>query len=266
MAACLVALTVLSSPAMAQQPLVEVRLEGVGSVLVQGQLTSQGLLEVPIAPLEELTGERLGDSDYLTLGLLSRALGPQVDVDYRPRLALLVLRDPLRTLAATRSRLQRQQAEARGRPSGLLAPGWYGALTADERGERLVQGGWTGGRFAVQAIHSTLSGARWSLSARPFSRLWLTYEDGERGRASYGLRWAAGRTFVRASYVPGSDDLRGQAGASLGPWTAFVQEDGSAALTWTGPFNVTLARTPDGVATRLVIGRRSPPFILPRVR
>lgn len=253
---------------LAQQPILEVRLAGVGQILVQGRLTSDGTLELPVAPIEELTGEDLGEMPFLSIETLSEALGPQVEVDYDPRRALLLLRDPLGSLAATQELRDIRQAEARGTPANVFSGGPYGALTADIDGDRLLEGGWSFGWLALSAAHSTLSGGRWGLSVRPLPRTWLTYGDSEEGNARFGLRWAGGRTFVRTSYVPATEKFRGQAATSFGRWTAFLQEDGSAALTFRTPRSgqITVARTPDQYSTRLSFGRNPSPFNLPVVR
>lgn len=258
-----------TTPALAQRPVIEVRLEGVGDVLVEGRLTPGGVLEVPAAPIETLTGARIEEDDFLSLDALSRALGPQVVVEYDPRLALLRLRDPSRSLPATRTRYEELTAEARATPSNIYGRGPFSAVTADSRGESLVEAGWNFGRLAINASHSTLSGNRWGVAVQPLSRTWLSYEASD-GRGSFvAVRWAGGRTFARASYSTALEAARGQLGASAGPWTVFLQReprDWSAALTFRGPMDITAAHTNDQFTTRIAFGRTASPFMLPRVR
>lgn len=266
---CALALFVWATPAVAQRPVLEVRLDGVGNVLVEGRLTPGGVLELPAAPIEALTGARLGEGDFLSLDALSRTLGPQVVVEYDPRLALLRLRDPSRSLPATRARYQELAAEARGSPNNFYGRGPFSAVTADSDGEGLVEAGWNFGRFAVNATHSTLSGDRWGVAVQPLARTWLSYEESE-GRGRFmAVRWAGGRTFARASYATAVEAVRGQIGASAGPWTVFLQReprDLSAALTFRGPMDITVAHSNDQFTTHVAIGRSSSPFMLPRVR
>lgn len=253
-------------PCPAQEPILEVRLENVGQTLVRARLTPNGMIELPAAPLEELTGEDLGDAEYLSLPSLSELLGPQVEVEYDPRRALLLIRDLLGGLAATRALHARRQAVAQTRPRNFSGAGPFGSLTAELDGGRLIEGGWSFGRVAAAAGHSTESGARWGVSGRFLSQTYVTYDDGERRDPRLGLRWAGGRTFVNGSYVPAEGDLHLQAATSLGPWTAVFQEDGSAALSYRAGVQITLARTPDQYVTRISFGRNPSPFSFPRVR
>lgn len=266
---CALTLVLWTTPALAQRPVLEVRLDGVGDVLVEGRLTPGGILELPAAPIEALTGARLGEADFLSLEALSRALGPQVAVEYDPRLALLRLRDPSRSLPATRARYQELAAEARASPSNIYGRGPFSTVTADSDGEGLVEAGWNFGRLAINATHSTLSGNRWGVAVQPLARTWLSYEESE-GRGRFvAVRWAGGRTFARASYSTAPEAVRGQVGASAGPWTVFLQReprDWSAALTFRGPMDITVAHTNDQFTTRIAFGRTSSPFMLPRVR
>lgn len=245
------------------------RLDGLESVLVQGRLTPGGTLEVPIPPLEELTGEELSDEPFLSLAALSYALGPQVEVEYDPRRALLAIRDPFRSLSAMKALVDRRHAEARGLPPEVFAGGFYGSITADSDEDRLVEGGWSFGWVAVSAAHSTITGGAWGLSVQPISGTWLSYGDSEKGSASFSLRWFGGRTFARAAYAVDTEDLGAQAGISLGSWTGYVQreqQDWSGAVTLRGPVNFTVARMPDRLTTRVSFGRHPSPFSLPRVR
>lgn len=266
---CALALILWTTPALAQRPVLEVRLDGVGDVLVEGRLTPGGVLELPAAPIEALTGARLGEGDFLSLDALSRTLGPQVVVEYDPRLALLRLRDPSRSLPATRARYQELAAAARSSPNNTYGRGPFSAVTADSDGEGLVEVGWNFGRFAINATRSTLGGDRWGIAVQPLSRTWIAYQEIEGRDRSVAVRWAGGRTFARASYATALEALRGQAGVSAGPWTVFLQRepsDWSAALSFRGPMDITLARSNDKFTTRVSIGRTSSPFMLPRVR
>lgn len=240
-----------------------------GDVLVEGRLTSDGVLEVPVAPIETLTGARLGEGDFLSLDALSRTLGPQVVVEYDPRLALLRLRDPSQSLPATRARYQELAAEARASPSNIYGRGPFSAVTADSHGESRVEAGWNFGRLAINASHSSLSGNRLGVAVQPLARTWLSYEESD-GRGRFvAVRWAGGHTFARASYSTSLEAVRAQVGASAGPWTVFLQReprDWSAALTFRGPMDITAAHTNDQFTTRIAFGRTASPFMLPRVR
>lgn len=255
----------LAGSAGAQQPVLEVELSGLGTIIVEGRLTADGTLELPVLPLERLTGEGLGARDYVSLAELRQALGPRAQVMYDPRRARLVIDDPHVSLAATRALFERRRAAARARPGAYEERGPYAMITADEDGGRLFEGGWSFGRFALHAARSSDAGAWWGVSVRPFARTYLSYSDGDQRGERFGVRWAAGRTFLVASYRPASDDFRGHVATSVGPFAAFLEDDGTAAITFLGPVDVTVARTPDRYAMRLSYGRQHSPFAVPRV-
>lgn len=260
-------MVIVAAPAgYAQQPILEVRLTGVGQTLVQARLSEDGVLELPADALEELTGEDLGKVRYVSIPALTRLLGPGVLLDYDANRALLLIRDSLGRLPATRAAFKSREARSRAQPTGFLVDGPYGSLTTESAGGRLIEGGWSFDRFAVGGAHSTESGFRWNASARLFERAYLTYDDGDGPRESrFGLRWAAGRTLLQGSYTPESGDLRAQAATSLGPWTLFLRQDGTAALSHRSVVQVTVGRTPDGVVTRVSFGRYHSPLAVPRI-
>lgn len=272
LAVCLATAAVVlaaAAPCVAQRPILEVRLSGVGTVLVEGRLTAAGTLELPVAPIEELIGKSLGALPFLPLSALQGALGEQVRMEYDPRRALIVIDDPLRLLPAVRARDERSEAGARATPAIVYGRGPFSSITADEDGERLLEAGWNFGRLAVNVARSTVSGDQWGVAVQPVAGTWLTYQDGGRGRPTYAIRWARGRTFVHTSYASADESLRAQLGTSVGPLTMFVQReprDWNAAVTLRGPMQVTIARVRERLAARISIGRNLSPFSLPRVR
>lgn len=253
------------SPSIAQQPILEVSLPGVGQTLVQARLTEEGVLELPVEPLRELTGEALEGSEYLSIPSLQDLLGPGVAVEYDSRRAVVRIRDTMGRLAATRGLFDRRRAEQRARPEGFVLGGPYGSFTTEFGGGSRVEGGWNFGRLVLGGAHSTETGSRWNASVEPFRRTYLTYTDGDRYGPRFGLRWAGGPTFLEAAYSPEDGDWEARAATSVGPWTFYVQEDGSAAVSHTSVVQVTLGRTPDGFVTRLSYGRLPSPLSLPRV-
>jgi len=255
-----------ASEGLAQQPILEIRLPGVGQRLVQARLTADGILKLPTEPLRELTGEDLGDATYLSLASLRSRLGPGVDIEYDTRRALVRIHDPLGRLAAKRAQFDRRRAEDLSRPREFSLGGPYGSLTTDIGGGSIVQGGWNFGRLALGGAYSTESGHRWDASVRPFDRIYVTYQDGERFASRLGVRWAGGPTFIETSYAPGTGDLRARAATSLGPWTFYAQDDGAAAISYTSDVQLTLGRTPEGFVTRVSYGRYPSALSVPRVR
>lgn len=258
----------MASPALAQRPVLEVRLDGVGHVLVEGRLTAGGLLELPSTPIQELTGANLGGAEFMSIDDLSRALGAQVGVEYVPRLALLVIRDPGRTLPASRARFESLTAASRATPTEVFGRGPFGSIAADSDGDRLVEAGWNLGRVAVNGSHSTLSGSRWGAAVRPLPRMWLSYQRSELSGSSLNALWAGGRTFARAAYSSDVGKVRGQVGTTVGPVTLYLQrdrDDWSTAVTWRGPVAMTVAHSDERLSTRISFGRTMSPFTLPRI-
>jgi hypothetical protein len=265
---CAALLLVVASPALAQRPVLEVRLEGVGHVLVEGRLSSGGLLELPTAPIHELTGASLGGLEFMSLDELARTLGAHISVEYVPRLALLVIRDPARSLPASRARFESLTAASRATPAEVFGRGPFGSLTADSDGERFAEGGWNLGRVAVNGSHSTLSGSRWGAAVRPLGRMWISYQASDRRGSSVNALWAGGRTFARAAYNSDVGRLQGQIGTNIGRLTVFLQRepsDWSTAVTVRGPLAVTIAHTDDRFSSRVSFGRIMSPFTLPRI-
>jgi hypothetical protein len=258
-------LTASASAGRAQQPILEVSLPGVGQTLVQGQLTEDGVLELPTAPLEELTGEELGDVAYVSLPALRSALGAGVEIEYDSRRALIRISDPMGRLAATRRLYDQRLASGQGRPTSFLLGGPYAVLTAESGGRSLFEGGWNFGRVSVGVAQSTETGPRWNASVRVLQRAYLSYQDAEGRGPAFGLRWAGGRTFVETVYAPETEDFRARAATSLGPWTFYAQEDGTAAISHRSVVQVTVGHTPEGFATRLSYGRHPSPLSVPRV-
>lgn len=265
---CAVVLLAAASPALAQRPVLEIRLDGVGHVLVEGRLSSEGLLELPTAPIHELIGANLGGAEFMSLDELSQTLGAQVSVEYIPRLALLVIRDPGRSLPASRARFESLTASSRATPAEVFGRGPFGSIVADSDGDRLVEGGWNLGRVAVNGSHSTVSGNRWGAAVRPFGRMWLSYQNSERSGSSVNALWAGGRTFARAAYSSHIGKVRGQVGTTVGRLTLFLQgepDDWSTAVTVRGPVVVTIAHSDDRLSSRISFGRTMSPFTLPRI-
>jgi hypothetical protein len=263
------ALLLVVAPVTAQRPILEVQLDGVGAVLVEGRLTPAGQLELPVAPIEELTGATIGEAEFLSIDALSRALGTPVTVDYDPRRALLALRDPARILPATQARFARIIASSRVTPGIISGRGPFSAITASSGGDRSVEAGWNFGRLALNVVHSTLSGSRWGVAVQPIPQAWLSYEDAVDRGGSVALRWASGRTFSRVAYSADDQDVRAQLGASAGPWIVYLQRDPgewSGAVTLRAPVDITIGYAMDEFATRISYGRASSPFMLPRVR
>ena len=95
-----------AATAPAETLLVEVRLEGIGSVLVLAESRDEGkVLVLPAAPIFKLVGLREPPIAYMTLEQLRERLG--VEVVWQPRQLTLIVFDPNQILPASRARLDR---------------------------------------------------------------------------------------------------------------------------------------------------------------
>jgi len=263
----LVAPLVSAPKACAQQPILELRVDGIGRTIVQGRLSSDGVLEIPTEPIQELTGEDLAGVPFISIDDLRGVFGPQVDVHYDPRRAMLTIRDPFGVLVASRELRESLRARAAVEPSAAWSQGPYAALTTDWN-DQVYEAGWSFGRLSVGGAHSSFSGTQWGASLRAHRQLWLTYVRHRMGGSDVGVRWAGSGTFVRASYDTTRRDVAFQAAATLESFTAYVRDDGGTALSYRIPHSgmVTVARTTDGFTTRVSIGRPQSPFSIPMVR
>lgn len=244
--------------------LVEVRLAGVGSVLVIGQQRN-GTLFLPAGPVYTLAGLDEPPPGLVSLADLGGLL--QADVRWLPRQLLVDLRDPFQALPATRARVDRLRAEAVSR--GALAlearrTGPFGSVTVDDRRETLLDLGyslgWAYGRFA----HSSVSGMSWSLAANPRSALWLTYSQREAVDARIGARVALRRTWISAEYQGGDVEVSGA--SALGPVVVFASSRDRFALTWRGDVDVQVGHAQERSSLRLSFGPIDPsPLAIPAV-
>ncbi len=234
---------------------VQVELQGGGRALSLAVLTEDGIsVRIEVPAVQQVTGARVELTGLASLTELEEQLG--TGLHWYPERLAVVIRDPRHVLPVSRERLDRLRAEARARgpESGWLASGPRFTLTVDDRGESLTEAGYGWKRVRAQAAYSSASGARWSASANPLARLWLTYADSDRSDPRLSLRTSFGRTWVSASH----DGRRSQATAAgaLGPLLFFGASDGRGAITWRGPTTVQLGIANERVALRIAFGKQ----------
>lgn len=251
----------------AQRPLIDVRLPGVGSELVEGRLTAGGVLALPVEPLEQLTGETLGPDDWITVETLRDELGPSVSVVYHPNRAALTIRDPHRVLPASKRRedVRRQRVQATPVEARDRGP-WASLVTDGEDGA--VQVGTKLWRFSTRATVSSRSGWRGGLSLRAFDNSWISVRGGRELPTRVAARAAVGPLQGRMTYLAERDRLRGRGSLLLGPWALTGTSDGEAVVGYRGDgFSVVGALTDDrSLLTRLSIGRSFSTLTTPTLR
>lgn len=256
----------------AQQPdsasidslLVEVRLTGVGSVVVLARM-QDGTLYLPAGPIHELAGLEEPPLGLLSLDELGRLL--QVGARWLPRQLVVELRDQFQRLPATRARMDQLRAEAASRSALALETrrrGLFGGVTVDDRRETLLDLGYSLGWAFGRLGHSSLSGTAWSLGANPVSPLWLAYAHRERGGGRLSARLALQRTWLSAEYQGGDIEVSGA--SALGPIVVFASSRDRFAITWRGDVDVQVGHARDRSAVRVSFGPIDPsPLSIPSV-
>lgn len=244
--------------------LVEVRLAGVGAVLVIGQ-QRDGTLFLPAGPVYALAGLDEPPPGVLSITDLGGLL--QVDVRWLPRQLVVELRDPFQELPATRARVDHLRAEAVSR--GALAlearrTGPFGGVTVDDRRETMLDLGYSLGWAYGRIAHSSVSRTSWSVAANPLAPLWLTYSQREAAGARVGARVALRRTWISADYYGGDFEIAGA--SAVGPVVVFASSRDRFALTWRGDVDVQLGHAQERSSVRLSFGPIDPsPLSIPAV-
>lgn len=270
----LVGTVALTSVLHGQEPtLVEIELVGVGAVIVEAR-TGTPAPQLPAAEVYAFLGLGTPPTQWVELGALRDAVGPAVLVRWEPERQRILVDDPYATLRPTRAKRDRQrnQAVARG-PTFTPAVGPFGSITADERGERMVEAGWSFGRVTVRGATSTVSGEAWSASVSPLRGWWLTYADSDQRGPVATARVALGPVYGSVDWRErAAEPLTFSAAATWGSVAAFVAPGRDEyVLTLRGApllgLDFQVARSGDVWSTRIGFGPFGPsPLSAPHVR
>ncbi len=255
--------------AAAETLLVEVRLEGIGSVLVLAESRDEGtVLVLPAAPIFKLVGLREPPIAYMTLEQLRERLG--VEVVWQPRQLALIVFDPNQILPASRARLDRLRAAALVQ-SGLLFPqglsGPLFGLTRDDRGATFLDLGYSLGWATLRASRSSLSGRAWQAYVTPLDHVQISYSEAEHRPRYADVRVALGHTWAAMIYQQPNVQLSGA--TVLGPLVVFASTENRYVFTWRGPqtLNVQLGHAGERSALGVYFGPLAPsPLMIPGVR
>ncbi len=246
--------------------IVDVQLVGVGSTTVEAILTADSVLLLPAADVHQLLGLPMATVPWLTVAQLQQQF-PPIDVRWIPRALLVVIRDELLALPASRATRDALVRRATGAsPFAQIASGPFAAITADALGRTLLDGGYNWrGRVSVTAQRSSTRGTAWSVNLAPVSALNLGFSQQGATSAASG-RLAVGPAWLQASW------LRGQALMvdgllKLGVVSVFGSPQRDAyAITIRGPVTVQWGRTGSTSAARVSVGPIPPsPFVVPAV-
>jgi len=258
-----------SATAPTETLLVEVRLEGIGAVLVLAESRDDSeVLVLPAAPIFKLVGLREPPVAYMTLEQLRGRLG--VAVVWQPRQLALTLLDPNQILPASRARLDRPRATAEGQ-SGLLFPqglrGPLFGLTRDDRGATFLDLGYSVGWATLRASRSSVSGRAWQVYVTPLDRVQLSYSEAEHRQRYADVRLALGHTWAAIVYQQPNVEVSGA--TVMGPLVVFGSTENRYVFTWRGPntLNVQLGHSGDRSAVSVSFGPLAPsPLMIPGVR
>lgn len=246
---------------------VEVRLAGIGAVVVVAEQSREtGELMLPAAPVYRLGAvAEPPPIPYMTVGELMDAL--RVDIVWLPRDLQLVIRDRWHQLPASRARLDALRAEAELRstqPLGAYQSGFFGSVTVDERQEALGDIGYTAGRVYGRVAQSTVSGASWSAGVSPVDAVWLTYAQSERSDARLGARLALRRSWLAADYS--ADRLHVDGVTAWGPLVVYASSRDVFAVTWRSDVDIQVAHARQRSSLRVSFGPADPsPLAIPLV-
>jgi len=179
--------------------LVDVQLVGVDHVVVEAILTQpDSVLLLPAADVHQLLGLPPPTSQWLTVAALKRSF-PPLSVEWMPRALLVVIRDDLLALPASRQTRDALINQARGgSPFSQIASGPFLALTTDGLGRTLVDGGYNWrGQISLTARHSSTRGAAWTLSLAPVPSVFVSYSGGHSMRDAVSARIAKGPLWLQ---------------------------------------------------------------------
>ena len=251
----------------APNAIVTVRLEGVGAAEVEAVLTADSTLLLPAPDVEQLLGLPSSGAAWLTVAQL-RQMFPPIQVTWEPRALLVLIRDDLLVLPASRSTRDAIARQAQGAaPYQLTTSGPFLAVTANDAGRQLYEGGYSyRGKVALTAARSTTRGDAWTLSLMPSPVVFASVGEVNRLPAA-SARIALGPAWTSVSWT------RGQAVAV----DALVQlhrvaffasptRDAYAVTVNVRPLGLQLGRSGNHNTAKLTYGALPPnPFAVPMV-
>lgn len=267
--AALFSLMILPAALTSQQPntLIEIEVVGVTHRTVEAVMTKDSVLLLPAGEVFQLLG--LGSvptAPWMTPQSLTKQF-PSLVVTWLPRAMRVRIEDPLEVLPATRQLRDQRDRQARGAAPYLATrSGPFLAFTADDRGQNLVDVGYSyRGKVALQGQHSTTRGAAWGLSVVPSPRVFLSYSAGDRQRPTATARVAAGPAWAFVAWSP--DRWSADGLVTWGRVSLFASSREAFALTINAvPVGAQIGWSGGRTTARITYGPIGPsPFAVPQV-
>jgi len=250
--------------------LVEVRLSGVGAVVVEAVLDADSTLHLPTGEVATLFGTSWTPAATFTLADLTTAF-PLLLVHWIPRELQIVVDDPQGVLPASRRQREQAQRRAYGGPGATVTTsGPYVAFAADERERYVADVGYSWrGVLAVAARKSSTFGTTWNLGAAPSPHVFASVSGAHVGvhRApqitNASARLAFGSTWLSASWTPTRWDI--DALVTKGPVSVFASSRDVFVITIRGlGADLQVGRRAGVSAFHVSVGSfRSSPFVFP---
>jgi hypothetical protein len=234
---------------------------------VEAVLTADSTLLLPAAPVSELLGLPTPTSAWLTVAQLQKMF-PPIQVTWQPRALTVVIRDDLLALPASRATRDALMRTAQGAaPLTVITSGPFLALTANDLGRQLVEGGYSyKGKVAVSGQRSD-RGTLWGVSLVPGPWLFAALTGGSAQPIAVNLRLAKGPVWVQSAWNAQTRRLQADGLVQLGRLSVFVSSRDAFALTINAlPVGLQLGRTGKRTTAKLTYGPISPsPFSVPAV-
>ncbi len=251
-----------------QQPntLIEIDVRSVAKVTVEAVITADSLLLLPAGEVFQLLGLGVPTTNWITPQALAKEY-PSLVVTWLPREMRVRIEDPMAVLPATRQLRDQRERQARAAPPYLATrSGPFLAFTADDRGENLVDVGYSHqGKVALQGQHSTGRGTAWGLSVVPSPRVFLSYSDGDHQPPTATARLAAGPMWAFASWTP--DRWSADGLVTWGRVSLFASSREAFSLTINAvPVGAQIGWSGGRTTARITYGPIGPsPFVVPQV-
>jgi hypothetical protein len=242
--------------------LVDVRLLGVGDVMVEATMTDDSGLVLAAPPVFALLGLGVPPTATVALDAIRRRY-PIVTFAWLPRELALIIEDPRGVLPATATARSAIERVARGAFTALSGP--FATLTGDDRGRSAAEAGYTWrGRVAVSARRPAVGPATWAATLAPSPALVAGVTGADRRVTSATWRLALGPAWAFTTWAPGGrlafDGLVAVPHAAL-----FASTRDVYVLTiLTAPLGVQLGRSGSHITARVTYGPVGPsPFVVP---
>lgn len=182
--------------------LVEILLIPTSERIVVEAVQVDSALLLPSAAVRDLLGVQVV-GPWVSLAVLQAAY-PTTVVRWNPAEGRVLIFDELSALPATRKFRDTHVLQARNAFAVPIRSGPFVAFAADERQHHVTDVGYSWrGRVAVQGRYASALGSAWAVSLAPWSKVFLSYSDGDHQPATVSGRLMAGPFWIAPTWVEG---------------------------------------------------------------